>query len=389
MTTKLPVLNTFPFPPLAALLKDLSSGNNPVITLLEDGSGNSPYLRTESEPDGRVRISAHFQEDSPDPIPSFTSPNLDTLREVLTFWSQWLDLQGTGLIQEKIRRVRHDLRAPLNIILGFSQSLSQRGDWTPQDQSKMAAIYEAGTTLLQLIDSLSSGSTKPEAPLRSRGTPQCIPTLVPGQEDLVILLVDDQTSNRQILADMLKASGALITQAGSSPQAVRTAGEVKPDLVFMDFYMPEETGIQATEALKRLFPDPEKAPRIIGITAAGREEEKTAFLQAGAVEVLDKPVDQGALARCLIKYSRRNWDLPAGEENNKPGFFPQDSGGVSKAWLDLLESALECGSVSKIKQLSQEILPTAPVLGNYLAEKASQYDLESVRHWMEQWKTKK
>ncbi|MEV6924564.1 response regulator transcription factor [Dactylosporangium sp. NPDC051485] len=95
-----------------------------------------------------------------------------------------------------------------------------------------------------------------------------------------VLLVDDQPLIRSALrvliadADDLEAVG----EAGSGEEAVRLAGETRPDVVVMDIRMPGMDGIEAT---RRITAAP-AAPRVLVLTTFDDDEYVHGALRAGA-----------------------------------------------------------------------------------------------------------
>jgi DNA-binding NarL/FixJ family response regulator len=71
-----------------------------------------------------------------------------------------------------------------------------------------------------------------------------------------VLIVDDQPRARQSLKALLGTLPRLteIREAADGREAVRSAEEFRPDVIFMDVRMPEMDGLQATHLLKARWP---------------------------------------------------------------------------------------------------------------------------------------
>ena len=108
-----------------------------------------------------------------------------------------------------------------------------------------------------------------------------------------ILVVDDNETNRDILATRLEAHGYQTLQAADGEEALRGVAQHRPDVVLLDVMMPNLDGL---EACRRLKSDRAVAfTPVILVTAKAATQDIVAGLDAGADEYLTKPVDQAAL----------------------------------------------------------------------------------------------
>jgi DNA-binding NarL/FixJ family response regulator len=94
-----------------------------------------------------------------------------------------------------------------------------------------------------------------------------------------ILLVDDHAVLREALRALLEAAGfEVIGEAGNGRDAVRLAGELRPEVAVIDVAMPGLNGIDATRAILRESP----ATRVVVLTVHAEDAYLTEALQAGA-----------------------------------------------------------------------------------------------------------
>ncbi len=111
-------------------------------------------------------------------------------------------------------------------------------------------------------------------------------TLPPPQES-VILVVDDVQQNIQVVGTMLREAGYSIMPATSGAAALQRVQKKLPDLILLDFMMPEMDGL---EVCRRLKSDPAtKNVPVIFLTASNEMEHLVQGLQAGAVDYVTKP----------------------------------------------------------------------------------------------------
>jgi DNA-binding response OmpR family regulator len=112
----------------------------------------------------------------------------------------------------------------------------------------------------------------------------------------VVLIVDDDPFIRRLIATTLEdVSGFEVRQAADGEEALVAANADPPAIVFLDIDMPRLDGISAC---RRLREDHGGSPRIVMLTAAGREQEEAA-LQAGADLFLTKPFSPLDLLRLV------------------------------------------------------------------------------------------
>lgn len=95
-----------------------------------------------------------------------------------------------------------------------------------------------------------------------------------------ILLADDHDQMRQGLKSLLarEADLDIVGEASTGREAVRMAGELRPDIVIMDVGMPDLGGVEATRIIRRELPG-------IGIVALSMHSDRrfvTGMLKAGA-----------------------------------------------------------------------------------------------------------
>jgi two-component system sensor histidine kinase/response regulator len=109
-----------------------------------------------------------------------------------------------------------------------------------------------------------------------------------------ILIVDDESHNRDLLDVMLRPEGYLLLTAASGEEALATIAKEPPDLVLLDVLMPGMDGYEVATILKG--DSGTKDIPIIVISALGDRNAIMLGLNAGAEDFLTKPVDRAELA---------------------------------------------------------------------------------------------
>lgn len=112
-----------------------------------------------------------------------------------------------------------------------------------------------------------------------------------------ILLADDHAFVRQGTRELLEQQDDLevVSEAENGREVVQLALREHPDVVIMDFAMPELNGIEATRQIKAVAP----SITILVLTAYDSEQYVFAFLEAGAAGYLLKDVSVDELVKAI------------------------------------------------------------------------------------------
>jgi CheY-like chemotaxis protein len=105
----------------------------------------------------------------------------------------------------------------------------------------------------------------------------------------VVLIVEDNTTNRDVLGRRLERRGFAIRFAEDGPSGIAAAKAFLPDVILMDIGLGEMDGCEAT---RRILADPQTAALpVIALTASAFETDRANALAAGCVDFDTKPVD--------------------------------------------------------------------------------------------------
>ncbi len=112
-----------------------------------------------------------------------------------------------------------------------------------------------------------------------------------------ILVVDDLWTAAHILSTVLRSRGQKVRTAGSGAEALAMIEQEKPELVLSDISMPEMTGYELAQAIRRR---PEwNDVCLVAVTGYGQETDKKAAKEAGFNDHLVKPITTTNL-ECLL-----------------------------------------------------------------------------------------
>ncbi len=117
-----------------------------------------------------------------------------------------------------------------------------------------------------------------------------------------ILVVDDHTLVRAGLCRLLDGEDDMevVGQLGAGHDAVRFCRETPPDLVLLDYSLPDLDGLETTRQIMAL----ETSARVLILTMYANEEYATRLIQAGASGFMVKAADTDELLVAIRKVAR-------------------------------------------------------------------------------------
>jgi DNA-binding NarL/FixJ family response regulator len=118
-----------------------------------------------------------------------------------------------------------------------------------------------------------------------------------------VLVVDDHTLVRAGLCRLLEAEDDLkvVGQTGSGHEAVALCQNLKPDLVILDYSLPDLDGLEATRQITAL----KNGARVLILTMYANEEYATRLIRAGATGFLIKGASADELLTAVRKVARK------------------------------------------------------------------------------------
>ena len=112
-----------------------------------------------------------------------------------------------------------------------------------------------------------------------------------------VLVVDDDRTVRETLADFFDTLGYSARTAASASEGRQAAAEHAPDVVLVDLRLPDASGLLLLEALRA--DDPELG--VIMLTGHADVPTAVRAMQKGALDFLEKPVDLDALDAAVTR----------------------------------------------------------------------------------------
>lgn len=102
-----------------------------------------------------------------------------------------------------------------------------------------------------------------------------------------VLVVEDEHAQREVLAYNLEAEGFKVSKAENGEEALLLVDEDNPDIIVLDWMMPNLSGIEVCRRLKTR-PETRSIP-IIMLSARSEEVDKVRGLETGADDYVVKP----------------------------------------------------------------------------------------------------
>lgn len=216
-----------------------------------------------------------------------------------------IDVMLQGLPAE----VRHDLRTPLNHIIGFSEMLgeeaTEEGDKDLSDG--LGKVSGWGRRLLKLFNRLTTDREEGEAESSQdpvQNTEEMIQRLVQTikavpDDDRVdrkegrILVADDNDINRDLLCQQLERQGHQVSQACDGRQAIDMTKSGEFDVLLLDVMMPELNGIEVLQMIRQ--DEQLKHVPVIMLSALDELNSVARCIEIGAEDYIPKPYEWALL----------------------------------------------------------------------------------------------
>lgn len=118
-----------------------------------------------------------------------------------------------------------------------------------------------------------------------------------------ILVVEDETAIRDMLVFNLGRAGYEVLGASTASEARNAIADRRPDVILMDWMLPDVSGLELTRQLKR--DEETREIPVIMVTARGQEDDRVAGLEGGADDYITKPFSSRELQARIRALLRR------------------------------------------------------------------------------------
>jgi CheY-like chemotaxis protein len=219
--------------------------------------------------------------------------------------------RGNARVSDVVHSIRQ-VDSSMGLALdGFSAQM--QGDGSPTDSSEaiirlgerlenlretglrgpMNALQDVMRPMQEWVETFSSEVTSGLEPVRALGE-------LAGRVSPIILVVDDDRFQHRLLSQMLAGEQLELCFASSGAETWALLRTVKPDLILLDFHLPDLDGVEIMHRLKAT-PSTSDIPVIL-ITGTSTREVVDSSHAAGAVDFMVKPFNSARLKAGIFKH---------------------------------------------------------------------------------------
>jgi sigma-B regulation protein RsbU (phosphoserine phosphatase) len=248
-----------------------------------------------------------LQED--EQLPARFAPDLENIhtggRQLLALIAEYFDEETFETKRGDVHRLCHDLRTPVNQIIGYSEILQELAEEINRKKylPDLRKIRDAAASWLGLMEEhllptgagTDAATTFPSDLAGARILPPGITFQSPSARSTPrsqavqgkLLVVDDDESNRDMLGRRLQRDGYTVQLAANGVEALRLLRATPYDLVLLDLIM---SGLDGYQVLLKIKSDPAmREVPVIMLSALDQEGGIARCIELGAEDYVSKP----------------------------------------------------------------------------------------------------
>lgn len=218
-------------------------------------------------------------------------------------------LEQAGALKDRaIAQLAHDLRAPLNAILGWAQILMGRLGSDSEHHHGVEVIARNARAQAELLDALGDLDQRVAAKVAAGAKPAELAAVVTSTPStspsaslagVRVLVIDDDADARNLVRTILIAAKADAITAGSADEGLALLRQIKPDVIVSDIGMAMRDGYQFIRLVRTM--DSADGGRIPAVALTGfvQAEDRVRALLAGYQDHISKPVEAAQLIEAV------------------------------------------------------------------------------------------
>lgn len=225
--------------------------------------------------------------------------------------------------------------------------------------------------------------------------------LEPNQPRYRILIVDDQSSNRQLLIKLLSPLGFELKEARNGQEAIEVWDEWEPHLIWMDMRMPVMDGYEATREIKarqmgrgrdgetsQSKIEQSQVTAIIALTASTLEEELALSLSAGCDDFVRKPFCEADILDAMNKHIGVRYVYEESDNAVDPiqievdALTPVALAALPDTWVAELLHAVAAADAELAFSLIAQIEANYTALAKVLSKLVNDFEFHTIESWI-------
>lgn len=206
-------------------------------------------------------------------------------------------------------RLAHDLRAPLNTIVGWSEILLMRDDTIGEHRRGLEAIARSARAQAAVLTRFGEAASSAPGPLL--GEPRPAVAARSGRIELSlsgkrVLVIDDDHDTRALIKAILTEARADAITAASADEGLALLRRLRPDVIVSDIGMALRDGYQFMRLVRTMPPSDGGHTPALAFTAYVDAEHRARALLAGYQEHIAKPVEAERLIAAVQRLAARS-----------------------------------------------------------------------------------
>ena len=248
------------------------------------------------------------------------------------------------------------------------------GELTASSEIGRGSVFRFDVRVERADEALAVAKSEPQ--------PQVL-HLLPGSPACRVLVADDQSDNRDLVADILAPLGFEIRTARDGAEAVAICQDWAPQLAILDLRMPVMDGC---EAARRIRADHGSAVRILAMSAYVFAENQQRALDAGADVFMQKPFQVVDLLGRIKQLTGVDYvygeslAAEAGAESVTSG----DTSQVPRELVGQLREATSRANYAQMLALVEQVAVLNASLGDRLRTLVRRFDYEAIQTLLSQ-----
>ena len=210
------------------------------------------------------------------------------------------DAQLSDMGAEQLGKIIRQEKGLVDIKLIVMPSIGQRGDAKKYTKAGFDAYLTKPISSTELHDCISVLLNNEKWNSKSLITRHTIREI--NCSDARVLVAEDDLTNQQVIANVLRKSGVAVDIAINGQEAITALENESYDIVLMDCQMPIMNGFDAAKVIRHSDKIDNNDVPIIALTANAMKGDREKCLQAGMDDYLTKPIEKDVLIDALNRW---------------------------------------------------------------------------------------